>query len=350
MGLGDNNIRGHTQIRRLLGRAAARDTLPPSLVFSGPDGVGKRQVALALAGLLNCEAVTSSAAQTANAASATDEACGECGPCQRIHRGVHADVIVVEPGDTGAIKVDPVRAVVRQAAFRPFEGRRRVVLFDDADRLVPEAQNALLKTLEEPPTASVFLLVTSRPHLLLPTVRSRCPEIRFGGVAVDDIATILETWHQRPPSEARAAAAAANGSVARALESGSAEHFQAQQSAAAVLRGLAAAPNPKRRLEIGKDLAVARPGSRSAAAADRETLTRRLRTLGTLLRDIQVMAAGGEPRWLANVALETELAELAGAYDTRRAGRGFASVDRAVSALARNASPKVVADWLAQQL
>jgi len=196
----------------------------------------------------------------------------------------------------------------------------------------------------------VFLLVTSRPHLLLPTVRSRCPELRFGGVAVDDIATILETWHQRPPAEARAAAATANGSVARALESGSAEHVQAQQSAAAVLRDLAAAPNPKRRLAIGKNLAVARPGSRSTAAADRETLTRRIRTLGTFLRDIQVLAVGGEPCGLANADLKTELAELARSYDPHRAGRGFASVDRAVYALARNASPKVVADWLAQQL
>ena len=70
----------------------------------------------------------------------------------------------------GSIKIDQVRDVIDRAGYRPFEGRRRVVIIDEADALVPQAQNALLKTLEEPPSASVFMLVTSRPDALLPTV------------------------------------------------------------------------------------------------------------------------------------------------------------------------------------
>ena len=345
MGLG--HITGHAPIRQLIARAVARDTLPPCLVLAGPDGVGKRRVALALAKILNCEALT---APEAGGTAASPDACGVCGACRRIARGVHADVLIIEPGETGSIKVDGVRTAVDQAAFRPFEGRRRVVIIDDADRLVPEAQNALLKTLEEPPAASVFLLVTSRPHLLLATVRSRCPELRFGGLPTGEIVDILVTRHQFEPTAALAAAVSADGSVARALETGSGDHIQARQSAAAVLRALAAAPNPKRRLEMGKELAGARRGSRSSAAADRETLIRRLRALGTLLRDLQLMSARGEGAWLANADLETELTELMRSYDTARAGRGFASVERAVNALTRNASPKVVADWLALQL
>ena len=345
MGLG--HIKGHTPIRRLIARAVARDTLPPCLVLTGPDGVGKRRVALALAEMLNCEAVTASGA---GGPAAFPDACGVCGACQRIARGVHADVIIIEPGETGSIRVDAVRAAVDQAAFRPFEGRRRVVIIDDADRLVPEAQNALLKTLEEPPSASVFLLVTSRPHLLLATVRSRCPELRFGGLGTDEIADILVTRHQFNPTTARAAAVSADGSVARALETGSDDHIQARDSAAALLRALAAAPNPKRRLETGKDLGGARRGSRSSAAAARETLMRRLRALGTLLRDLQVVSARGDRAWLANADREAELTELVQSYDTDRAARGFASVERAVNALTRNASPKVVVDWLALQI
>src|SRR5438046_4527684 len=97
------------------------------------------------------------------------DSCGTCAACTRIARGVHPDVLVLEPGDTGSIKIEQVREVVDRAAYRPFEGRRRVVVIDEADALVPAAQNALLKTLEEPPSMSVFVLVTARPDALLPT-------------------------------------------------------------------------------------------------------------------------------------------------------------------------------------
>ena len=338
------DIRGHATLRRLVAAAVKRGTLPPSLVFSGPDGVGKRQVALALAALVNCEAPTDGDRQVYS------DACGECGTCRRIVRGVHADVILVEYGDTGRIPVDAIRAVVEQASFRPFEGRRRVVVIDDADRLVPEAQNALLKTLEEPPDASVFVLVTSRPHMLLPTVRSRCPELRFGGLPTSDIVDLLVGQHEFKPAEAREAAGSADGSVARALEIGSGEQLRVRDTAMALLRGLASAPDPKRRLRVGKNLVVARSGARSSAAADRETLTRRLHAVGTLLRDLQLVSSRGETAWLSNSDLEGELDDLVRSYDVGRAQRGFVSVDRAVRALTRNASAKVVVDWLVLRL
>src|SRR5262249_59177701 len=138
----------------------------------GPDGVGKRRTAVALAQLLNCAAPRPSDGIGL-------DACGSCPSCMRISRGVHSDVLVIVPGDTGAIKVDQVRDAIERAGYRPFEGRRRVVIIDEADRILVEAQNALLKTLEEPPSASMFVLVTSRPDLLLPTVPSRCPKLRF---------------------------------------------------------------------------------------------------------------------------------------------------------------------------
>src|SRR5437773_1040335 len=80
---------------------------------------------------------------------------------------------------------------VDRAAYRPFEGRRRAVIIDDADALVPAAQNALLKTLEEPPPSSVFMLITARPDTLLSTVRSRCPRLRFSRLGLGDIAAAM---------------------------------------------------------------------------------------------------------------------------------------------------------------
>src|SRR4051812_25869082 len=151
-------ITGHRPIRDLLARALRRGTLPPSLIFSGPDGVGKRLTALALAQALNCERPV--------AWDDAQDACGECAACTRIARGVHADVLTIQPGDSGSIKLDQVREAIDRTAYRPFEGRRRLVMVDEADALGVEAQNALLKTLEEPPPASVFVLITDRPDVL----------------------------------------------------------------------------------------------------------------------------------------------------------------------------------------
>src|SRR5215471_8861884 len=116
-----SSVTGHRPVLDLLSRAVARQTLPPSLVFAGPEGVGKRLVAFALAQALNCE--HRAAVTTADpGGSAWIDACGACAACTRIARGVHADVLVIEPGDSGTIKVDQVRDAIDRAAYRPFEG------------------------------------------------------------------------------------------------------------------------------------------------------------------------------------------------------------------------------------
>ena len=171
------NLVGHRRISGLLARAIAGQSLPPSLLFTGPDGVGKRTLATAVGEVLNCLSPTKSA-------SLAVDACGVCTVCRRIARNMYPDVFTVAPGDSGSIPVDAIRDVVERTAYRPFEGRKRVVIVDDAETMLPAAQNALLKTLEEPPSGSIFVLVTSMPDLLLPTVRSRCAHLRFGRLTV----------------------------------------------------------------------------------------------------------------------------------------------------------------------
>jgi len=116
-------IAGHRHLLELVARASSRGTLPPSLIFAGPEGVGKRMAAVALAQLMNC-------LQTETFQGL--DGCGTCASCKRIGRGVHADVLMVEPGDTGTIKIDQVRDAIERSAYRPFEGRRRVVIINDA--------------------------------------------------------------------------------------------------------------------------------------------------------------------------------------------------------------------------
>ena len=329
-----SQIAGHRPLLALLSRTSARGVLPPSLIFSGADGVGKRLTALALAQTLNCS--------TPVEWDTGLDACGACASCRRIARGVHADVLIVEPGESGSIKVDQVRDAIERAAYRPFEGRRRVVIIDDADALMPEAQNALLKTLEEPPPASVFVLVTSRPDVLLPTVRSRCQHLRFGPLDAADVADVLVRNHKIEAEDAHAAAAASGGSIGRALEESTEDAVAARTAAARLLAVAASSSDPRRRLDGAKTM--------SGGAPTRADLALRLSALSSLLRDLGVLLSRADERTLANADMKPQLQSLLRWFDSDRAIRAFAAVDRALAALERNASPKIVADWVALQI
>ncbi len=333
------DVVGHARIVSLLSRAIARETLPPSLLLAGTAGVGKRRVAMALAAAVNC--TTQRTDDTLER-----DGCGVCASCTRIARGVHPDVIVIAPGDTGAIKIEAVREVIDRAGYRPFEGRRRVVIVDHAEALVPAAQNALLKTLEEPPSASVFMLVTASPDALLATVRSRCPRLRFGDLTEAEIARVLVRDHQYAEGDARVAAAMAEGSVGRALSAESAGVEEARDAAVRLLQESARVTDPTRLVESVKDLAA----KKGSSSGEREQLSAALRVAASLLRDLGLLAVGADPGTLANADVRPVLDGLARAYDAARSARAHAAVFRALDALDRNASPKIVADWLVLQL
>ncbi len=322
----------------LLTRSVARASLPPSLIFAGPAGVGKRLTAVALAQALNCT--------TRDTSNADADACGTCAACTRITRGTHPDVLFIEPGDSGTIKIDQVRDAIDRAQYRPFEGRRRVVIIDDADAMVTAAQNALLKTLEEPPASSVFVLITARPDMLLPTVRSRCPLLRFGPLTEQEVAAVLVA-RGKSEAEARAAAATADGSLGQALSADAGDIVEARAAAERVLAAAAANADPRRRIETAKILL---DGSGATGAGDRSELAGCLRVMASLLRDLELVGARADTTALANPDLRPTLERLAPAFAGQRAARGFAAVDRALAALSGNAGVKIVADWLVLQL
>jgi DNA polymerase-3 subunit delta' len=290
--------------------------------------------AVALAQLLNCETPRPE-----------PDACGECPACRRIARRVHADALFIEPGDSGSIKIEQIREVIERSAYRPFEGRRRVVIINDADAIVVEAQNALLKTLEEPPPASTFVLVTSRPDTLLITVRSRCQRLRFGRLAPADVAHVLIEKHEYADTDAHAAASLSDGSIGRALEEASESFVEAREAALHLLESAAAGNAPAARLQGALSL----PGA-GRGKADRDALAQSLVALSSILRDLGVMSSNADVRVLANADLKGPLERLRRSYDGDRVLSAFSNVDRALDALERNASPKIVADWVALQI
>jgi DNA polymerase-3 subunit delta' len=338
------SIVGHRRLVTLLSRAVAHDTLPPSLIFAGPAGVGKRRTAVAVAQALNCLAPVSPGEE--NGVAIERDACGVCAACRRIARGVHPDVMVLEPGELGNIRIEAVREAVESAGYRPFEARRRVVVIDEADAMVPQAQNALLKTLEEPPSSSVFVLVSSLADALLPTVQSRCPKLRFAALSTADVAFVLVRDHGYEEADARAAALEGNGSVARALASQSSSLVDARTAAQRILARAAKSTDPGRRLDALKEL----PGGKGGPAEERERLSVCLRAMASLLRDLSILSAGADERTLANPDLRGELERLTSAFDASRSGKAYAVVDEALVALDRNASPKIVADWVVVKL
>ncbi|HEY8551723.1 MAG TPA: AAA family ATPase [Vicinamibacterales bacterium] len=340
------DITGHSALHALLSRAVVRGTLPQSLIFAGPEGVGKRLTALALAQLLNCpQPIEGDDAEPAT----VRDACGRCPVCRRIETNQHPDVVMAG----GETSIDEMREVLGTAAYRPFEGRRRVFVLDGADRLSAIVQNALLKTLEEPAPSSQFVLVASRPDMLLETVRSRCPQLRFGRLPVDEVARLLVERHGLDPLRAREAAFAADGSPGRALADASEVGGALRALAERVVQATAGG-GPSQRLRAAQMLLEAGETKRARgrgtkAAGEREQLAERLEAVSALVRDLGVLAAGGGDEWMSRMPAP-ELGALARRLGPAHFADVFAAIGRAREALERNVSPKAVADWIALKL
>ena len=237
--MGFDRIRGQARALRLIRRALEAERLPHALLFSGPDGVGKRRTALELAKALNC------------AAPAPERgACDACRSCRLADRETHPDILVVAP-ESRSLKIDQIREVERHLALSPYAGRRRVAIVDAAESMTPQAQNAFLKTLEEPPTGAVLILVSPAPTSLLSTVRSRCQEVRFGPLP-DEVVAALLTEDGIAPEDARRAAELGAGSLT--LARAWAERFPREVQDAVLGETRASLGSPGRALALAKRL------------------------------------------------------------------------------------------------
>ena len=202
---------GHEGLRRALRAIAAMEQPPHALLLAGPARTGRTLLALELASLLNCESEA-----------LDDRPCGECRACRLIAERNHPDVIHLEPGDSFCrgggghqphpdsrdIRICQVRGLIESVSRYPFEGRYRVILIEPADRMGLEAANTLLKTLEEPPPATVLVLISAAPDALLDTIRSRCRTLPVSLVPDATIAGGLRDRGFEPEVADRAAAEA----------------------------------------------------------------------------------------------------------------------------------------------
>ncbi|MDD9957120.1 MAG: DNA polymerase III subunit delta' [Anaerolineaceae bacterium] len=167
---------GHGHAVRRLRQGLQHGRLHHAWLITGAEGLGRATLALSFAMALNC-----------HAEAPESRPCQVCSACRRIRNGNHPDLLQVQPEEGAALRIDAIRDALRNLALKPWEGRRRVAIFRDFERAQPRAQDALLKTLEEPAPGAVLILVATSVRALLPTISSRCQQLALRPLPFDDL-------------------------------------------------------------------------------------------------------------------------------------------------------------------
>jgi DNA polymerase-3 subunit delta' len=253
-------------VSQLWGRLVGQDRVTATLkaasghpgdayLFAGPPGTGKEGAARVFAASILCP-----------------DQCGSCTICGRVLRGIHPDVVILEP-EGYTYPIDAIREAVAQAALSPMEGSRRVIIIEEADRIIERSQNALLKALEEPNPSVTWVLVTSVLQPILPTILSRCRLVEFAPVPEAEVAALVRTGVLSAHGQGRAVdddesaiyVRAARGDLERAVALVSderARHLRALAIDIAIR--LAADPDARRALQAAQEVRAAATAAREA--------------------------------------------------------------------------------------
>ncbi len=339
---------GNRQAVEILQRALRQDRLPHALIFAGPAGVGKCTLAILLAQRINCLAPK------------PDGACGRCPMCRkilavlqsryirclspkgevpcggcrhcRIMADQHPDIKLVEPEKT-TIGIDQVRDVIREISYQPFEARFRVVILDPADQMRAEAHNSLLKTLEEPPSRTVIVLVTTNPYLLLQTIRSRSRMVQFGEIPQAKIEEYLVTERGISAAEARLAATFSHGSLAAALSLDTGQYREARSRALSFVD-----------LLLKRGLFTQASALVSGLGKDKSLFDAWLEAVETILQDVYFTQTA--PERVIQTDLHVELGDLARSSSRREVVAAIGGLRKLRSALPRNINRQMALEAL----
>jgi DNA polymerase-3 subunit delta' len=306
---------GNARIREALRRASARDRLPHALLFAGPEGVGKRTTALELARAVTCVTPIDG------------DACEQCSSCLHAS-GEHPDIRLWAP-EGAFIKIAQMRDLAREANFRPFEGRRRLMVVDDAHRLREEAANAILKTLEEPPPTSLIVLVTDQPYAMLETIRSRCQTMRFAPLEPAEVEQYLAANFKRPTEETRLLARVAGGRIGRAIATDLSVYRERRKEMLGLVEVLGGDVDRLRLMKAAQYLG-------DVGRKDGAEFEARLELFQVLCRDLYGLALGESPEQVANADIALRLQQLAATLKPARVARWVEAIDRLRGQLRQN--------------
>ena len=287
------DVAGNVRIKRILKLAIERGRVPNSLILSGPEGVGKSEMALTLAKTLNCLTLTT-------------DSCDECASCRAIDSGVHPDVMVIT-AEVRDVKIEQTRLLKQMAYLRPMTGKRRVFIIEEAENLNEPSANSLLKVLEEPPHFTHIILVTASPFRLFPTIRSRCQALMFSAIGREEIEEALRE-QDFSPEQARILALLVDGNLQRARALDWEEVQSLKEESWGLFEALASTDRASQFLE--------RFGA--APKAVQEELGKVLEVFSTFARDMLLLHLGGNPAFLLNPDFEARLRQASTSWSVRR--------------------------------
>ena len=207
------DVVGHKDILKYISSAVENNRVSHAYILNGERGSGKRMLANLFATTLLCE-------------SGNSEPCGKCHSCRQAESGNHPDIIRVTHEKPNSISVDDIRTQVNNTVdIKPYQGPYKVYIIPQADLMTPQAQNAILKTIEEPPAYAVILLLTENAEILLPTIRSRCVMLKLRNIKDQLIKKYLMEQMEIPDYKADVCVAFAQGNMGRAIMLATSEHF-----------------------------------------------------------------------------------------------------------------------------
>lgn len=326
---GFENLIGQQRPVRMLSNALARGRMPQAWLFTGETGVGKKTAAIELAKAANC--INNAGPDGSRKAGG----CGICRACKKISAGIHPDIHTVTPAGAH-IRIDQVRTLCRNLALKSDEASMRFVLIAEAQQMNAEAANALLKILEEPPEATVFVLTAPDTADLLPTIVSRCQHIRFHPVARPDLEKHLVEQYGVEPDHAMIVASLARGSLSRALEMVSEDWLGRRRFVIDQLRQLPAQPH------------AFRHAFAEMLAADKARLGIVLEIVKNWYRDLAVYSRS--PAHVYNRDLSEELGAVSTQMPVDAILEKTDAVAHAEKALAGNANARLVMEALLLKL
>jgi DNA polymerase-3 subunit delta' len=314
-----DDVLGNSRTKKILKKSLQKDRIPNSLLFSGPEGVGKKDTALVLAKAMNC-------------LKNSDDACEVCASCKSIENGNFPDVMVLSP-DKNVLKIEQMREIKQTAYLKPMVGRKRIFIIDQAEKMNEEAANSLLKILEEPPSFTHIILITHNPYLILPTLRSRCQDLGFAQISKQDIEKVLVEKGQ-DGEKARIISLLVRGNLKQAIsldwEEVQSLRKKGWQLFDAVLRR-------KGISRFVKDYAFRRRESMEAE------FVQVFEILSSFGRDVLLIKSSGEKSLLMNPDYENDLRDVETCISLGQAMEFLAKIDSALYALERNVNVNLLA-------
>jgi DNA polymerase-3 subunit delta' len=310
---------GHAWAVANLDRAVQESRTAQAYLISGPAHIGKTTLARALALALNCTSAV--------------RPCGQCRSCQLIAADKHPDVQLIEPAGSH-VKINQVRALQHDLALSPVAGKFRVAIFDQFETATIEAQNALLKTLEEPAAYVVLVILAADPELLLPTIVSRCQAIALRPLTVAQVREALITTRDVEPKRADLLAHLAGGRLGWAVRA-------AGDPAMVEARAIAIDDL----LSLLKSDRVTRFAYAEDLAKEDERTRRTLDLWRTWWRDVMLCASGSAAEWV-NVDRADQVRSLANQLDLAQTTAAAEACGRALWQLDRNATARLVVEVL----